>query len=383
VNLTGPQKEQLRNALLEAFDYPSLRMLSDRMGERLEDFVAPTGGMRTTVFEMIEWAKQFGRLDELVLQAHRSNPSNQKLAAFYDEHLGSGKDDEKVQDPPTPEVGQGGRDVPNAELRETLKNLLCERPGFLPTLARQLGVDRLAGHADPAEWPPRIAEHLEGLKHRAVGKLCNVERELVGHGSSEDAKWLTKVIDTVIPLSFPPERVNQLRESVSGGKVALGVVETSVGAEIVVAAHKGKPAEFKVRLLDGVNQIVGKHQLRLRKPAPGSADPKESTEEALSHHRLSINVPMDDDDWELNRLVGDLRGKSESILDNENRTLYAVYQPSECRPDREAFDGVLLEILKRIPGFMILELRKLENTYPESYYVSTVQSRLLKPEGRP
>jgi hypothetical protein len=90
------------NALLDAFDYSSLqRMLAFRIGVRLEDIVGLGEGMRATVFELMQWADRQGKLEDLIVEAHRFNPSNARLAAFYDQHVGKPAPAAAVQ-PPAP-----------------------------------------------------------------------------------------------------------------------------------------------------------------------------------------------------------------------------------------------------------------------------------------
>jgi hypothetical protein len=193
------------NALLDAFDYPSLkRMLSLGIGERLEDIVGPTGGMRTTVFDLIEWANRVGRLDELVAQAHLSNPSNPRLAAFYDEHIGSPAPAEAVQpQAPTRKVKtpifsqreileierllgsaglvtedtlqalQGGM---NLEFRASLPSGGAPRSRLLNTLHILNSTGELIGGEIPFETFLANAEHLAGPRKESTELQALLQR---------------------------------------------------------------------------------------------------------------------------------------------------------------------------------------------------------------
>jgi hypothetical protein len=80
--LTGPQYQQMQDALLHAFDEPSLkRMVRFGLGE---DLTAIAGGANfsDTVFELIGWAERSGRTAELVDAAAAAVPHNPELQAF-------------------------------------------------------------------------------------------------------------------------------------------------------------------------------------------------------------------------------------------------------------------------------------------------------------
>jgi hypothetical protein len=85
VKLTGRQLNQLNEALVAAFDKPDLeRMLRVEMDVSL-DHVVSADGMNTLVFSLIRWAERFGRVEELIRSAFRSNPNNPELRAFVEQ----------------------------------------------------------------------------------------------------------------------------------------------------------------------------------------------------------------------------------------------------------------------------------------------------------
>ena len=77
--LNGSQHEKLFVALKRAFPTPESleRMVRHRLGENLYEI--GYGDLQNLVFRLIEWAQAQGRLTELVLGAHQSNPSNVEL----------------------------------------------------------------------------------------------------------------------------------------------------------------------------------------------------------------------------------------------------------------------------------------------------------------
>jgi hypothetical protein len=85
--LTGPQFQQLQQALLRAFDEPALKqMVRFYLGE---DLPAIAGGANfgDIVFNLISWAERTGRTQELVSGAAASNPHNSELKTFAAQNL--------------------------------------------------------------------------------------------------------------------------------------------------------------------------------------------------------------------------------------------------------------------------------------------------------
>ena len=77
--LNGKQFTQIRDALLDAFDKHALReMMRVEMQETLEH-VADGENLRVVVFNLITWAERQGRIEDLIVGAHRANQSNPKL----------------------------------------------------------------------------------------------------------------------------------------------------------------------------------------------------------------------------------------------------------------------------------------------------------------
>jgi hypothetical protein len=76
MELTGPQFNQIYNALLEAFDEASLRqMVSVGLGEEMSQI---TGGkyLNEIVFSLVTWAEQQSRVQELIDVVVAENPHN-------------------------------------------------------------------------------------------------------------------------------------------------------------------------------------------------------------------------------------------------------------------------------------------------------------------
>lgn len=64
--LSGLQKRVLREAILDAFNRDDLAlMVSDRLDTRLDVIVGP-GGLEKEVFDLIEWAGQRAKIDQLI-----------------------------------------------------------------------------------------------------------------------------------------------------------------------------------------------------------------------------------------------------------------------------------------------------------------------------
>jgi hypothetical protein len=78
-SLTGPQKQQLRNAILAAFGESDLgELLFFDMHIRLRQIVGD-GPERTVVFDLIEWLDQQDRIDEFVTAIARARPQKEEV----------------------------------------------------------------------------------------------------------------------------------------------------------------------------------------------------------------------------------------------------------------------------------------------------------------
>lgn len=97
--LSGSQIEELREALLGAFDEPSLKQMV-RVGLE-ENLPVVAGGvtLREIVYNLITWAERTGRIDDLVAAAVAANPGNPALKAFAAKYQGDG-DEPPVPPPP-------------------------------------------------------------------------------------------------------------------------------------------------------------------------------------------------------------------------------------------------------------------------------------------
>jgi hypothetical protein len=82
MELNGTQLEALRDALIEAFDLPSLRqMVRIGLDENL-DAIAGGANLKEITFNLLEWAEHTGRIDKLLAAARHENPSSRALSAF-------------------------------------------------------------------------------------------------------------------------------------------------------------------------------------------------------------------------------------------------------------------------------------------------------------
>ena len=79
MKLDGKQFEQIRNALLDAFDKPALRTMTRvELGVTLEH-VADGENLGVVVDNLIFWVERQGRIEDLIEGAHRANKGNPKL----------------------------------------------------------------------------------------------------------------------------------------------------------------------------------------------------------------------------------------------------------------------------------------------------------------
>ena len=85
IKLTGSETKILLEAIISA--YPSKdklgRMVSDELKQNLE-VIAGGGNLEEIVFNLIEWTKAVGRLEELIKAAIKGNPEDEKLRIFYE-----------------------------------------------------------------------------------------------------------------------------------------------------------------------------------------------------------------------------------------------------------------------------------------------------------
>jgi hypothetical protein len=79
MRLSTSETEKLFEALLNAYDHDSLRiMVRLKLGETLERF-AGRGNLETVVFNLIESAERRGKLQRLIVGAYENNPDNPLL----------------------------------------------------------------------------------------------------------------------------------------------------------------------------------------------------------------------------------------------------------------------------------------------------------------
>jgi Effector-associated domain 1/Effector-associated domain 7 len=85
MQLTGPQHQELRDALISAYpSRPSLeQMVRFKLNENLNT-ITGDGSLAEIIFNLINWAEAQGRLEELVTKAHAANSGNPQLRAFVD-----------------------------------------------------------------------------------------------------------------------------------------------------------------------------------------------------------------------------------------------------------------------------------------------------------
>src|SRR5437016_5595001 len=83
LELTKEQRRQLYDALLAAYPSPDMLkiMVSFGLDQNLASIV-PSTSLEGMVFDLIEWARQQGRLAELLQAAQQRNADNPLLRAF-------------------------------------------------------------------------------------------------------------------------------------------------------------------------------------------------------------------------------------------------------------------------------------------------------------
>ena len=83
MSLSGSQRQQLRNALMDAFPKKSSleQILSFGLDKNL-NAIASEGGLEQIVFELIEKAKAENWVEDLVIAARQANPGNERLKDF-------------------------------------------------------------------------------------------------------------------------------------------------------------------------------------------------------------------------------------------------------------------------------------------------------------
>ena len=76
MQLTGRQVAQIVDALVAAYAKDSLReLVRVELDETLEA-IAGGDNLRAVVFNLVSWAEQHGRIDDLIEGAYRHNPQN-------------------------------------------------------------------------------------------------------------------------------------------------------------------------------------------------------------------------------------------------------------------------------------------------------------------
>ena len=77
--LTGPQHQQIQDALLSAFDAASLRQLVKFELDEDLDQITPPGDLTQRAYHLVAWADQQGRVPALIAGARKQNPGNADL----------------------------------------------------------------------------------------------------------------------------------------------------------------------------------------------------------------------------------------------------------------------------------------------------------------
>ncbi|BAZ71206.1 hypothetical protein NIES4106_60030 (plasmid) [Fischerella sp. NIES-4106] len=88
MNLIGREKKEFREALIKAFpEETDLKMmLSDQLDERLNE-IASGDTQEKLLFNLIEWAEEQNRLEDLLIGALKQNNRNFELRRFFNNHL--------------------------------------------------------------------------------------------------------------------------------------------------------------------------------------------------------------------------------------------------------------------------------------------------------
>jgi hypothetical protein len=84
--MPGIKKEEVINALADAYDAETLKMMLDfRLDKRLFEIVG-SAGLKTMLYNLLESADREGWNVKLITEAHRYNPGNEKLLLVYEKY---------------------------------------------------------------------------------------------------------------------------------------------------------------------------------------------------------------------------------------------------------------------------------------------------------
>src|SRR5262245_23551259 len=110
MRLTGKQVKKVQDALLDAYATKDLLRIMVRveLDEKLES-IADGENLRVLIFNLVTWAEQYGRVDDLIQGAYNHNPGNEALQQLVESAL-----------PPTQLPTLSGR----AEIEATAANIL-------------------------------------------------------------------------------------------------------------------------------------------------------------------------------------------------------------------------------------------------------------------
>ncbi|MEC4813787.1 MAG: effector-associated domain EAD1-containing protein [Scytonema sp. PMC 1069.18] len=82
ITLTGSQRKQFREALLDAFSITQLEITLDELDWKLTQIVGGSND-EEIVYNLIKWAESCGEVNKLLETVKKANPCNQKLTSFY------------------------------------------------------------------------------------------------------------------------------------------------------------------------------------------------------------------------------------------------------------------------------------------------------------
>ena len=83
--IDGKVSRDLQDALLDAFSDTELqRLVRTNLDKNLDAITSAQKNLSDKIFELVEWADRYGRLEELISAAYNENPENAKLKQFVD-----------------------------------------------------------------------------------------------------------------------------------------------------------------------------------------------------------------------------------------------------------------------------------------------------------
>jgi hypothetical protein len=300
--LTGPQRKLLHDAVLPVFKVSDLKQLVRFELDKDLDEITTDPNKSTVLFELIEWAEQYGRTPELIRAVQKARPRNEAIHSVASKLLPRPQPAETEARPPVPSPALTDGDNARWEqyrlsIRSRLEGLLeklkrDEGQGsrILGRVAEALGIERVSKDEDLLS--KKISTHLcESAAEQSIPRLMRLHAELCREGWDRPADLIADCAGHLFPLCFPIEVfASAWRQYGDDLFLITGTVATETGADVVLAGVDGEKPSFRSH----VSGPRGEYLIPFEWPAPNDPSLEGEVLAVLRHLVEQAGVPSDE-----------------------------------------------------------------------------------------